>query len=96
MENDVVLSDEVYKLGVLRLPPLFPRLWKKFLCIGNIADRSIEPHVENLSFRALYRHRNTPVEVTAHRTWLKSAVDPALALTIDIASPLLVSVKDPL
>ena len=96
MEHDIVLSDEMNKLCILTLPPLLPRLRKKFLSIGDVADRSIEPYIKHLALRTLYRYRNTPVEVTAHRTWLKTAVDPALALSINIASPLLVSVKNPL
>ena len=96
MEHDVVLSDEVNELCILALPPLLPRHREKFLCIGNISDRSVEPYIENLSVRSLYRYRNTPVKVTAHGTWLKTTVDPALALAVNVASPLLMSVKNPL
>ena len=96
MEDDIVLSDEMHELRILALPPLLPALRKKFLSIGNISDRSIEPHIENLSVRTFYRNRNTPVEVTAHRTRLETSVDPALALSVNIASPLLVSLEDPL
>ena len=96
MEHDVVLSDEMNKLGILVLPPFLPALRKKFLGVGNITDRGVEPHIKHLALRSFDRNRNTPVEVTAHGTRLKAAVDPALALTIYIAPPLLVSVKNPL
>ena len=96
MEHDIILSDEVYKLGILALPPLLPALRKQLLGVRDISDRGIEPHIKNLSVRAFNRYRHTPVKVTAHRTWLETAVDPALALSVDIAPPLLVSVEDPL
>ena len=96
MEDDVVLSDEMNELGVLALPPLFPCLRKKFLGVGYISDRSVEPHIKHLALGSFHRDWHSPIEVTAHRTWLETAVDPALALTIDIASPLLVSVENPL
>ena len=95
MEHDVVFSYKVYKLGILALPPLFPRLRQKFLCVGYVADRRIEPNIEDLAFRTLDRHRNTPIEVSADSTWLKTSVDPALALAIYIASPLLMSFENP-
>ena len=96
MEDDIVLSYEVHELRILALPPLLPALRKELLSVRDISDRGIEPHIEDLSVSTLHRHRHTPVKVTAHGTRLKAAVDPALALAIYIASPLLVPVEDPL
>ena len=96
MENDIVLSDEMNELRILALPPFLPTLRKKFLSIGDITDRGIEPYIEHLSVRSFHRYRNAPVKVTAHRTWLKTSVNPALALAINIAPPLLMSFKNPL
>ena len=96
MEDDVVLADEMHQLRILALPPFLPWLRQKFLCIGNIADRCIEPHIEDFPFCAFHRHRHSPVKVTAYGTRLKPSVNPALALAIDIASPLLVRIQNPL
>ena len=96
MEHDVVLSDEMNKFCILALPPCLPTLRQKFLSVGNISDRSIKPHIEHLALRTLYRYRHSPVKVTAHRTRLKPAVNPTLALAIHIASPLLVTIQNPL
>ena len=95
MEDDIVLSDEMHEFGIFFLPPFLPALRQEFLSVGNIADRSIEPDIEHLAFRTFNRNRNAPVQVTAHCTRLKTAVNPALALSIDIASPLLVTVENP-
>ncbi len=95
MEHDVVLADEMHKTGVLTLPPLLPRLRKKFLCVGNIPDRSIEPYIEHLTLGPLDRNRHAPVKVTAHSARLQTTINPALALAIDIASPLLMLIKNP-
>ena len=81
---------------VFALPPLLPAVGQEFLRIGDIADGRIEPHVEHLALSALYGHRDTPIEVTAHSTGLQTSVEPALTLPVDIALPLLVVLEDPL
>ena len=48
MEDDVVLSDEVYHLGLLVFPIFFP-LRRELLGRRDIAYRCVEPYVENLS-----------------------------------------------
>ena len=96
MEYDIVLSDEVNELRILALPPFLPALRQKLLRIRYIADRSVKPNIKHLSVRAFHRYGNTPVKVTAHRTRLKTAVNPALALAVNVASPFLVTVQNPL
>ena len=102
MEHDVVLTDEVYKACVLALPPLFPSavflrlLVAQLLCVRNVADRCIEPHIEHLAVGTFNRHGDTPVEVTCHGAWLQVHVEPALALTVYIWAPLLVVLQNPL
>ena len=102
VEDDIVLADEMDHAGVVVLPPLLPcaillRVGiAKLLGVGDIADRSIEPHIEHLAFSTFDRHRYAPVEVASHSTRLQAAIEPALALAIDIRTPLLVVVEDPL
>ena len=84
------------ELRVRTLPPFVPALRKKFPGIGNIADRSIEPHVEHLALGTFHRHRDAPVQVAGYGARLETAVNPALALAIDIAPPLLVVLQNPL
>ena len=95
VKDDVVLADKVDHLRVIRLPIFLP-IGRKFLGSGYITDRSIKPHVEHLSLCPLDRHGNAPIQVAAHGTGLQTAVQPALALTVDVRFPLLVTLEDPL
>ena len=95
MENDIVLPDKMHQFRITVLPPLLPALRQEFLGVGNVTNRSIEPHIKNLSFSPFYRDRHTPIKVTAHGTRLKTTVNPALALAIYIAPPFLVAVEYP-
>ena len=84
MEDNIILADKMHQTAFVALPPLLPALRKKLLCIGNIADRSVEPDIEHLALCALYGNRDTPVQVAAHGAGLKPAVKPALALAVNI------------
>ena len=76
-------------------PPLFPALGKKFLGVRNIADGGIEPYIQHLAFCAFYRNGNAPVKVTSNGTGEESAVQPALALAVNVGFPLLVLFQNP-
>ena len=69
---------------------------RKLLRGRNVADRRIEPDVEHLAFGPLDRNGNTPVQVAAHGTGLQAAVEPALALPVDVRLPFAVSFQNPL
>ena len=64
--------------------------------VGDVADRRIEPDVEHLAFRTFDGHRDTPIEVAGHGTRTQTAVEPRLALPIDVRTPLFVFLEDPL
>ena len=96
VEHDIILADEMNETSVPALPPLLPRLRQKFLSVGNIPDRSVKPDIEHLALGTLHRDRHAPVKVTAHGARLKTAVNPALALAIDSASPLFVLFENPI
>ena len=83
VEHNVILTDEVYHLGILILPILLP-IGCKVLGSRYIAYGGVEPYIEHLTLLALNRHRDTPIQVAAHGTWLETCVEPALALTIDV------------
>ena len=68
----------------------------ELLGVGDVADRCVKPDVEHLALGTLYGHGDTPVEVAGHGTGLQAAVEPALALTIDIGAPFLVLLQNPL
>ena len=95
MEHDVVLADEMHQFRVLGLPPFLPGLRKQFLGVGDVTDRRVEPYIEHLALGAFDRYRDAPVQVTADGPRLQAAVQPALALAIDIGFPLLVLIQDP-
>ena len=76
MEYDIVLADEVDDACLGIFPPSFPAVGIKLLGVGYIADRSIEPHVEDLAFGAFDGNGYTPRQVAAHGTWLQTHVEP--------------------
>ena len=101
MEHDIVFADEMDKSGLGVFPPSLPRAQfrmgvAQFLSIGDVTDGSIEPNIEHLSLCSLNRNRNTPVEVASNGTRMQTTVEPALALTIDIGTPFLVLLQNPL
>ena len=96
MENDIILTNEVDKASFRVFPPRLPRLGKKLFCIANVTDGGVKPNVQHLTFGSLYRDGDSPIKVSAHRTWLQPHIDPALTLTIYIALPLFVSIEYPL
>ena len=81
--------------GVFALPPFLPAVGEEFLGVGDVADGGVEPNVEHLPFGSGHRHGHAPVEVAAHGTGLQAAHQPALALTVNGAAPLLVAVEYP-
>ena len=95
VEDDVVLADEVDQPGVRRLPPLLPAVGQELLRVGDVADRGVEPHVEDLALGALHGHGHAPVEVAGDGARLQAAVQPALDLAVDVGAPLLVALEDP-
>ena len=95
VEHDVVFSDEVHQLCVRALPPLLPVVRQEFHGVGDIADRSVEPDVENLALSTLHGHRHAPVEVAGDGTGLQASVQPALDLAVDVAAPLLMAFQNP-
>ena len=86
----------MYKTCILTLPPLFPSVGQQLLCIADVAYRRVEPHIEHLTLGTLDGHRDTPVEVTCNGAGLQAGVEPALALSINVAAPLFVVVQNPL
>lgn len=101
VEHDVVLANEVDETcrGVLppSLPvPLFGMCLAELLGVGDIADGCIEPYVEYLAFHTLHRHGDTPIEITSYGTRVQTAVNPALALAIDVGTPFFMLFENPL
>ena len=101
MENDVIFSDEMDHSGVFLLPPFLPvaeflglRL-AELLGIGDVADGGIKPYVEHFALSTLYGHGDTPVEVTGDGTGFESAIEPTLTLAIDVGTPFLMVIEDP-
>ena len=84
------------KTGIFRLPPRLPTIGTQLFGIGDIAYRGIEPDIQHFSFGTLHRHRDTPIQIAAHGTGLQPHIQPTLALAVDVALPLLMSIKDPL
>ena len=101
MEDNIVLTDEMDKACLGVFPPFFP--WSvfiglgvaEFLGIGDISDGCVEPDVEHFSLGALHGNGDTPVEVACDGTRTQTAVEPALALAIDVGPPFLVLVQNP-
>ena len=95
MEYNIILSYEIDNTRVIAFPIFLPRVRQKFLCVGNIAYRGIEPHIKHFSLRSFYRDRHAPVQIAAHRAGLQPHVKPRFALSVDIRLPFLVLLKNP-
>ena len=87
MEDDIVLADKVYQLGIAVLPPLLPIGAFELLGEADIADRSVEPDIEHFAFCVFDRHFDAPVEVAGDGTRLKTRINPRLALSVDVGLP---------
>ena len=102
MEHDIVLADEVHQPGLGILPPCLPASELLGLGIAQlfgvtyIADGGIKPHVEHLALSTLHGYGDAPVEVAGDGSGMQATVEPALALPIDIASPFLMILQNPL
>ena len=94
VENDIVFANEVHQLGICLAPVIGP-LVGKFLGGRDITDRRIEPHIQYFSFRTGQGHVDAPVAVAGHGAGLQAAVEPALALPVNIVLPFFMPVDDP-
>ena len=102
VENNIVFTDKMYQTGFVVLPPFLPGsptlriALAELLRVGNITDRRIKPNIEHLAFSSFYRNGNTPIKITRHGTWLQVHIQPALALAVNIRTPLLMAFQNPL
>ncbi len=76
VEDDVVFADEVDDTAFGVLPVFFPSVGEKFLCVGDIADGSIKPDIEDFAFSAFHGYGNTPFEVAADGARLQTGIKP--------------------
>ena len=78
VERDVVLSDELEKVGVLGIePPLLPIVCE----VGrdrDITDGGVEPNVEYLVLVTRLGNGDSPLEVTCYASFLETVAQPAL------------------
>ena len=78
MERDVVLSDELEQVRSLGIePPLLPVV-REVGCNRYVADRSVEPDIEDLVLVARFRNGNAPLEITGYAPFLQAVAEPAL------------------
>ena len=96
MEHDIVFSDEVYQTRFGVFPPFLPCVGQQLFGVADVADRGVEPYIEHFALGTLYGNGNTPIQVAAHGTRLQAHVEPALALAINIGTPLLMVFQNPL
>ena len=94
MENDVVLSDEVYQFRVILAPVIRP-IRRQFLGGADVADRRVEPDVQHLPFCVRQGNLHAPLAVARHGAGLEAAVEPALTLSVDIVLPVFMPFQDP-
>ena len=76
MEWDIVLSDELEKLCILRIPPpVFP-VFNLVSCYRDVSDRSIEPDIEDLVLIAWLVDRDSPLQIAGDASLLKPVAEP--------------------
>ncbi len=95
VEHYVVLAYEVDYACLGIFPVFLPAVGQQLLGIGNVADGSVEPHVEHLAFGAFHGHGYTPVEVAAHGAGLQTQVEPRFALAVHVGLPFLMAFENP-
>jgi len=96
VESDVVLAHELVQLDVLGvLPPALP-LVHVVGSNGNVADRSIEPHIEDLLAVLLKRNRGSPLEVTRDASALETTLQEVVSEGDSIGRPVGLDLLDPL
>ena len=89
MEGDIVFAHELDIFGFVSALVCFPERFPvpagclgPFLCRRDIADRGIEPDIENLLSEARTRvsfqvgYRDSPAQITCDRTGDKSLIEP--------------------
>src|SRR5262249_27237749 len=92
MKRDVVLTEKLDVMDVVRLPPLTPVtsggiLLRPFLGCCDVGDRSIEPNIENLLLEAGPRHWYAPGEVAGNAAVTQVRADPAARQRVDERRP---------
>ena len=74
MESDVVFAHELIELHVLLiLPPLFP-LISVISRNRDVANRCVEPDIENLVRELIERDRCSPFEITCNASAMKTFI----------------------
>mmetsp|Transcript_23818 Transcript_23818/g.33561 ORF Transcript_23818/g.33561 Transcript_23818/m.33561 type:complete len:256 (+) Transcript_23818:1369-2136(+) len=87
MERNVVFPHKLHQLNILRIfPPLFP-LVCVVGCDGQVADRSIEPHVEDFVCKAIERNRCAPLQVSRDTARFQAVTQPALSCGDGVLRP---------
>ena len=93
MKYDVILSNKMNQLssiGLFLKPiilPILAILLCPFFCSRNITYWCIEPNIKNFSFSFRKRNFNAPIQISSHRSWFKSAVNPGHTLTSNLIPP---------
>ena len=96
MKNNIILTDEMDHLRLGIFPPFLPTVGQQLLRVRDVADRRVEPDIQDFTLGSLDRHGNAPIQVAADRPGLQAHIQPALALAIDVRFPLLMPLEDPL
>ena len=78
MERDVVLSNELEEVNVLRLLPPIPPVVGIVSGDGYVAYWGVEPYVEDLVLVAFLWNGNAPLEIPCYATLLEAVTNPAL------------------
>lgn len=76
VKRNVVFGHELIVVdGLGRLEPLLP-IGRIVRCYGEVADWSVEPHVEDLVLKAGSWHWSSPFKIARDTTWLEAFFDP--------------------
>ena len=89
MEGDIVLAHELVELYILGvLPPLQIVVWEILLGDADIADRGVEPDVEDFLLVVFERDLGAPLEVSGDASAFESLFEPGLSDLASVQLPL--------
>ena len=88
VEGHVVLAHELEELDVVVDPPILVVFLQQVGSDGDVADRSIEPHIEHLLLELLDRHSHAPLQVAGDALRLQAHVRPGLSDRDRVLRPL--------
>jgi len=88
MEWNVVLSNELIQLNVVRvLPPFFPII-NEVSCDRRIPNWCIKPDIKDFIFPTCNWDRSSPFQISCDASFFKASFNPCLGSFVRVVTPI--------